>query len=216
MTMKRSRPTSEMSAMARMVPGQVLSPHSDLRLSPLKFPENSTPVDSARSIPLGPPAFQPARLRRGSLGPPAFQPARLWHGSMPCQRRRKSRKPFKPAPNPSEQNIREGACQVAPNARSPDAGIEPASGEAGWKAGATSKPVISSPNDSLLESYCDSIGGSIVQVTVFRSYPVRSKPENNRWTVAWHDWATRLHESGHPSSWPALNRRPPASAAKYP
>ena len=152
MTMKRSRPTSEMSAMARMVPGQVLSPHSDLRLSPLKFPENSTPVDSARSIPLGPPAFQPARLRRGS---------------MPRQRRRKSRKPFKPAPNPSEQNIREGACQVAPNARSPDAGIEPASGEAGWKAGATSKPVISSPNDSLLESYCDSIGGSIVQVTCF-------------------------------------------------
>jgi hypothetical protein len=32
--------------------------------------------------------------------------------------------------------MREGICQVAPAARSPDAGIEPASGEAGWKAGA--------------------------------------------------------------------------------
>jgi hypothetical protein len=29
---------------------------------------------------------------------------------------------------------------VVPTARSPDAGIEPASGEAGWKAGAPSRP----------------------------------------------------------------------------
>jgi hypothetical protein len=35
--------------------------------------------------------------------------------------------------------MREGICQVAPAARSPDAGIEPASGEAGWKAGAPRK-----------------------------------------------------------------------------
>jgi hypothetical protein len=61
---------------------------------------------------------------------------------MPCQRRRKSRKPFKPEPNPSELNIREDTYQVALAARSPDAGIEPASGEAGWKAGAPSKPAL--------------------------------------------------------------------------
>jgi|AVFP01.1.fsa_nt_gi hypothetical protein len=39
-------------------------------------------------------------------------------------------------PNSSELNVREKMCQVVPAARSPDAGIEPASGEAGWKAGA--------------------------------------------------------------------------------
>jgi hypothetical protein len=77
-----------------------------------------------------------SRRSQKKLGPPAFQPARLWRGSMPCQRRRKSRKPFKPKLNPSELDMREGTCQVAPAARSPDAGIEPASGEAGWKAGA--------------------------------------------------------------------------------
>ena len=52
--------------------------------------------------------FGLARLR-----PPAFQPARLWHGSMPCQRPGKSLKSFKPEPNPSELNMRNGTCQVA-------------------------------------------------------------------------------------------------------
>jgi hypothetical protein len=80
-----------------------------------------------------------SRRSQEKLGPPAFQPARLWRGSMPRQRRRKSRKPFKPKLNPSELDMREGICQVAPAARSPDAGIEPASGEAGWKAGAPRK-----------------------------------------------------------------------------
>jgi hypothetical protein len=42
-------------------------------------------------------------------------------------------------PNSSELNVREKMCQVVPAARSPDAGIEPASGEAGWKAGAPRK-----------------------------------------------------------------------------
>jgi hypothetical protein len=80
-----------------------------------------------------------SRRSQEKLGPPAFQPARLWRGSMPRQRRRKSRKPFKPKLNPSELDMREGICQVAPAARSPEAGIEPASGEAGWKAGAPRK-----------------------------------------------------------------------------
>jgi hypothetical protein len=39
-----------------------------------------------------------SRRSQEKLGPPAFQPARLWRGSMPRQRRRKSRKPFKPKP----------------------------------------------------------------------------------------------------------------------
>jgi len=35
-----------------------------------------------------------------------------------------------------------GTCQVALATRSPDAGSEPASGEAGWKAGAPSGPAL--------------------------------------------------------------------------
>jgi hypothetical protein len=49
-------------------------------------------------------------------------------------------KTLEPELNPSELNIREGRCKIASAARSPDAGIEPASGEAGWKAGAPSWP----------------------------------------------------------------------------
>jgi|GEM_PF-6013265 hypothetical protein len=44
---------------------------------------------------------------------------------MPCKRHRKSRKPFKPEPNPSELNMRKWTCQLAPDARSPDVGSSP-------------------------------------------------------------------------------------------
>lgn len=50
-------------------------------------------------------------LWRWALGPPAFQPACVWRGSMSRQRLRKSRRSCKPEPNPSEPRCRiVGTC----------------------------------------------------------------------------------------------------------